>query len=289
VRCNYPTVALLSQSHARLMIVSSKAEGRSDNTRPEPLETPRRQFRIPTSKSNGASNMNGNGDRDATASADFEAERRDMVARQIRDRGIRSARVLDAMQRVPRHLFVPREHIGAAYADEPLPIGEGQTISQPFMVAAMSEALMLEGHERVLEVGAGSGYQAAVLALLARDVIAIESQPALAASARERLARLGFTNARIEEGDGSLGWPPDAPYDAILVAAAAPGIPPPLVDQLAEGGRLVIPVGTPVNQDLIRVVKNAGQTTKESLYSCRFVPLLGRFGWGPNKQEINSA
>jgi protein-L-isoaspartate(D-aspartate) O-methyltransferase len=232
--------------------------------------------------------MSANTNRDATAIANFEAERRDMVVRQIRDRGIRSARVLDAMQAVPRHLFVPREHIAEAYADEPLPIGEGQTISQPFMVAAMSEALSLEGRERVLEVGAGSGYQAAVLALLARDVIGMESQPALAASARERLARLGFTNVQIEEGDGSLGWPVAALYDAILVAAAAPAVPPPLVDQLAEGGRLVIPVGTPEHQELIRVVKNDGRTTSESLYSCRFVPLLGQFGWGNNKQEITS-
>jgi protein-L-isoaspartate(D-aspartate) O-methyltransferase len=230
----------------------------------------------------------GNGKRNTTASLNFEEARKDMVARQIRDRGIHSARVLEAMQRVPRHLFVPPEHIGAAYADEPLPIGEGQTISQPFMVAAMSEALGLEGHERVLEVGAGSGYQSAILSLLARDVTGIESQPALAASARERLSRLGFPNVRIIGGDGSAGWAQGAPYDAILVAAAAPGIPPPLVDQLAEGGHLVIPVGPPEQQDLIRVMKIGGRTTKESLYSCRFVPLLGEFGWAKTKLEITS-
>jgi protein-L-isoaspartate(D-aspartate) O-methyltransferase len=222
------------------------------------------------------------------ANLNFEDERREMVARQIHDRGIRSPRVLEAMQSVPRHLFVPLENIASAYADEPLPIGEGQTISQPFMVAAMTEALSLEGHERVLDVGAGSGYQSAILALLAREVIAIESQPALAASARERLARLGFANVQIIEGDGSLGWPAGAPYDAILVAAAAPGIPQPLVDQLAEGGRLVIPVGPPEHQELIRVMKNGARTTRESLYSCRFVPLLGEFGWGKTKQEIAS-
>lgn len=229
--------------------------------------------------------MSGNGNRNVTASINFEDARRDMVARQIRDRGIRSARVLDAMQRVPRHLFVPLEHIAAAYADEPLPIGEGQTISQPFMVASMSDVLSLEGPERVLEVGAGSGYQAAVLALLAREVFAVESRPALATSAGERLARLGFANVRILEGDGSLGWPECAPYDAILVAAAAPDIPLPLLDQLAEGGRMVIPVGTAERQKLIRVVKNSGRTTRESLYSCRFVPLLGKFGWSRNEQD----
>jgi len=233
---------------------------------------------------NGNCNRNFN----PTPGSDFEAARRDMVATQIRARGIRSARVLAAMQTVPRHLFISLGKISAAYADEPLPIGEGQTISQPFMVAAMSQALSLQGAERVLEVGAGSGYQAAVLSLLAREVIGIESQPALAASARERLARLGYANVQIEEGDGSLGWPAAAPYDAILVAAAAPAIPPPLLDQLAEAGRLVIPVGTPKEQQLFRVVKNGGRITSESLYSCRFVPLLGRFGWGQNMQEITA-
>ena len=233
-------------------------------------------------------NRNGNANLNSTPGSDFEAARRDMVATQIRARGIRSPRVLHTMQTVPRHLFIPLAKISAAYADEPLPIGEGQTISQPFMVAAMSQALSLEGSERVLEVGAGSGYQAAVLSLLAPEVIAIESQPALAASARERLARLGYANVQIEVGDGSLGWPAAAPYDAILVAAAAPAIPPPLLDQLAEAGRLVIPVGTPKDQQLIRVVKNGGRITSESLYSCRFVPLLGRFGWGQNMQEITT-
>jgi|HubBroStandDraft_6_1064221.scaffolds.fasta_scaffold01022_6 protein-L-isoaspartate(D-aspartate) O-methyltransferase len=233
-------------------------------------------------------NRNGNANLNSTPGSDFEAARRDMVATQIRARGIRSPRVLHTMQTVPRHLFIPLAKISAAYADEPLPIGEGQTISQPFMVAAMSQALSLEGSERVLEVGAGSGYQAAVLSLLAPEVIAIESQPALAASARERLARLGYANVQIEVGDGSLGWPAAAPYDAILVAAAAPAIPPPLLDQLAEAGRLVIPVGTPKDQQLIRVVKNGGRITSESLYSCRFVPLLGRFGWRQNMQEITT-
>src|SRR5271165_4968014 len=223
--------------------------------------------------------IDGNGSASPAGASDFEAERRWMVARQIRQRGIRSARVIEAMETVPRHLFLPPEHAAAAYADTPLPIGEGQTISQPYMVAAMTEALSLDGHQRVLEVGAGSGYQAAVLSKLARDVIAVETQPALAATARERLARLGFANIRVEEGDGSLGWPSGAPYDAILVAAGAPAIPQPLVDQLAEGGRLVIPVGPADHQELLRVTKKEGKITQESLFACRFVPLVGLYGW----------
>jgi protein-L-isoaspartate(D-aspartate) O-methyltransferase len=233
--------------------------------------------------------MSENGNIHPAVEENFEAARREMVARQIRERGIRSQRVLDAMMDVPRHLFVSRDQAGQAYADEPLPIGAGQTISQPFMVAAMSEALSLEGSERVLEVGAGSGYQAAVLSLLAREVIAVETQPALAKAARDRLSRLGYSNVRIEEGDGSMGWPPvnasDGPptahYEAILVSAAAPAVPPPLVEQLTEGGRLVIPVGSSEHQELLRIVKRGGGTTQQSLYECRFVPLLGRYGWNP--------
>ncbi len=215
----------------------------------------------------------------AGTSSPFEVARREMVARQIEQRGIRDARVLDAMRSVPRHLFVPDEYVYASYMDEPLPIGEGQTISQPFMVAAMAEALLLKGTERVLEIGAGSGYQAAVLSHLAREVIAIEAQPLLASSARERLARLGYVNVRVEQGDGSAGWPPDAPYDAILVTAAAPSVPAPLVEQLGEGGRLVLPVGGAENQELIRITKSERRTSRESLYACRFVPLVGRHGW----------
>jgi protein-L-isoaspartate(D-aspartate) O-methyltransferase len=229
--------------------------------------------------------MDGNGNR-AWAAADFDAARREMVERQIRSRGIRSPRVLDAMIAVPRHLFVPREHVMKAYGDTPLPIGDGQTISQPYMVAAMADALLLEGNERVLEVGAGSGYQAAVLSLLAQEVMAVEAQPALFMQTRERMARLGYTNVRIEEGDGSLGWPPCEPreikYDAILVSAAAPAVPPPLLEQLAEGGRLLMPIGTPERQELVRVVMRRGRTTQESLFACRFVPLTGQYGWRQN-------
>ncbi|MGH9715021.1 MAG: protein-L-isoaspartate(D-aspartate) O-methyltransferase [Candidatus Acidiferrales bacterium] len=224
--------------------------------------------------------MIGNGSRSQGApAADFESARRVMVARQIRDRGIRSPRVLQAMQSVERHLYVPAEYASEAYADKPLPIGEGQTISQPYMVAAMADALSLEGQERVLEIGAGSGFHAAVISLLAREVIAVEAQPQLAASARERLVRLGYRNVRIQDGDGSLGWPADAPYNAILVTAAAPAVPPPLVQQLADGGRLVIPVGSADQQELLRIVKRGGTTSQQSLFACRFVPLLGRHGW----------
>ncbi|MDR3722814.1 MAG: protein-L-isoaspartate(D-aspartate) O-methyltransferase [Candidatus Acidoferrales bacterium] len=223
--------------------------------------------------------MNGNGNRILGDGANFELARRDMVARQICERGVRSARVLAAMESVPRHLFVPPERVSDAYADEALAIGKGQTISQPYVVAASVEALSLEGHERVLEIGAGTGYQAAVLSLLAREVIALEVIPALAASARERLARLGYANVRVEKGDGSQGFAGCAPLDAILVAAAAPAVPQPLVDQLVEGGRLVIPVGVADHQQLIRIVKERGRTIEQELFACRFVPLVGRYGW----------
>jgi len=229
--------------------------------------------------------VDGNGNHDPGNGANFESARREMVARQIRHRGIQSARVLEAMSSVPRHLFVPPEHVFMAYADEPLPIGGGQTISQPYMVAAMADALSLDGQERVLEIGAGSGYQAAVVSLLARQVIAIEAQPVLAVAARERLLRLGYKNVRIEVGDGSVGWPSGAPYEAILVTAAAPAVPPPLVEQLTDGGRIVIPVGPHDKQELVRLVKRGGLATQESLFACRFVPLLGRYGWRQNLQE----
>jgi protein-L-isoaspartate(D-aspartate) O-methyltransferase len=208
-----------------------------------------------------------------------------MVERQLRRRGIRYPRVLAAMESVPRHLFVPLECSDKAYSDEPLPIGEGQTISQPFMVAAMSAALSLDGHERVLEIGAGSGYQAAVLSLLAREVIAVESLAALADGARERLARLGFANVTVIAADGTLGYPEAAPYDGIIVSAAAPSIPSPLVEQLAEAGRLIIPVGDANLQKLFRVVKREGQIESEELFACRFVPLLGRYGWKGSPQD----
>ena len=232
--------------------------------------------------------MGSNGSRALNASSNFEDARREMVARQIRARDIRSQRILDAMQAVPRHLFVAEQQIFAAYADEPLPIGAGQTISQPFMVAAMAEALEMQPHEGILEIGTGSGYQAAVLSLLAREVLSIEAQPELAASARERLTRLGYPNVRVEQSDGSLGWPEGAPYDAILVTAAAPAVPPPLIEQLAEGGRLVIPVGPAEHQNLLRLIKHEHGVSRQPLYACRFVPLVGRYGWSSDAQEATA-
>lgn len=213
------------------------------------------------------------------AAQQFEELRRKMVDRQIRARGIASLRVLEAMLAVPRHEFVPAECQSAAYNDEPLPIGEEQTISQPFMVAAMAEALDLAGSERVLEVGTGSGYQAAVLSLLAPEVYTIEVHALLARAARERLARLGYDRVRVLVGDGSLGYPPAAPFEAIAVTAAAPRVPPPLVEQLAEGGRLVIPVGQSDHQELRQICKIGGRPTDRLLHYCRFVPLVGRHGW----------
>ncbi|HVB36232.1 MAG TPA: protein-L-isoaspartate(D-aspartate) O-methyltransferase [Candidatus Acidoferrales bacterium] len=210
---------------------------------------------------------------------DWESLRRLMLAEQIRKRGIRSPGVLAAMERVPRHLFVPEELMARSYNDEPVPIGERQTISQPYMVAAMTEALELHGHERVLEIGAGSGYQAAILGELACEVITIEARASLADAARERLARLGYSNVRVVTGDGTHGWGEGAPFDAILVAAAAPQVPGPLIEQLAEGGRMVIPVGKSDRQMLTRIRKSGGDIVQEELFLCQFVPLQGEHGW----------
>ena len=210
----------------------------------------------------------------------FEKLREAMVEHQLRHRGIRDHRVLQVMLDVPRHEFVPPEYMDEAYEDHPLPIGESQTISQPYMVAIMSEALELTGSERVLEVGTGSGYQAAVLAKLANTVYTIEKNAHLARSAGERLARLGFTNVIALIGDGTLGYAETAPYDAILVTAGAPIIPQPLIDQLAEGGRLVIPVGELHSQELVQVKKIEGRSVQHTVNYCRFVPLIGRHGWG---------
>jgi protein-L-isoaspartate(D-aspartate) O-methyltransferase len=202
-----------------------------------------------------------------------------MVEGQLRGRGIRDSRVLGAMLAVPRHIFVPAELAAGAYDDHPLPIGEEQTISQPYMVASMSEALELSGRESVLEIGAGSGYQTAVLCLLARKVHSVESRPALADAARERLSRLGYRHVHIHVGDGTMGWLETAPYDAILVTAAAPAVPEPLLAQLAEGGRMVLPVGPPEAQYLQRIRRRGGDFITEDLCQCRFVPLVGRYGW----------
>jgi protein-L-isoaspartate(D-aspartate) O-methyltransferase len=209
----------------------------------------------------------------------FAALRRAMVEEQMRARGIRSERVLSAVLAVPRHVFVGKEHLDSAYADRPIEIGEGQTVAQPFMVAAMAEALELSGAEKVLEVGTGSGYSAAVLSLLAAQVYTIEKYPSLAAEARRRLDELGCHNVFVYAGDGSAGLQSAAPYGAISVAAAAPDVPAPLVDQLAESGRMVIPVGDSENQELLLVTKRCGKIDSRRLHYCRFVPLTGRHGF----------
>jgi protein-L-isoaspartate(D-aspartate) O-methyltransferase len=210
---------------------------------------------------------------------DFASFRGEMVERQLRRRGIDDERVLAAMAAVPRELFVPARMRRRAYADSALPIGEGQTISQPWIVAAICQALRLEGEERVLEVGTGSGYSAAVLGLLAREVIGIELQPVLAAGAKQVIAELGAANVEVIVGDGGRGLPERAPFDAIAVHAAAPAPPAALLDQLAEGGRLVAPIASG-EADMLTVFRRAGKgfATAE-IGPCRFVPLLGEEGF----------
>ena len=210
---------------------------------------------------------------------DFAELRRTMVEQQIRSRGVHDERVLQAMLAVERHEFVPQGFIDEAYADKPLPIGEGQTISQPYMVAVMSEALELAGTERVLEVGTGCGYQAAVLSLLAREVYSVELNVTLSLDAQKRLERLGYTNVHVHTGDGTLGLPELAPFQGIVVTAAAPRVPEPLAEQLAEGERLVIPVGSESEQELLVVRREGEKTTSRVINHCRFVPLVGRYGW----------
>jgi protein-L-isoaspartate(D-aspartate) O-methyltransferase len=213
------------------------------------------------------------------SSARFAEERRLMVENQIRKRGVTDERVLQAMTAVPRHEFVPAFWIHQAYADEPLPIGHGQTISQPYIVAAMVASLGLNGSENVLEIGAGCGYQAAVVSLLAKEVHTVEILPDLAYSAAERLQRLGCANVHVHCGDGTLGWPASSPYEAILIAAAAPAVPEPLLQQLAEGGRLIAPVGEEDKQELQLITKREGQLSFKQGGPCRFVPLMGQHGW----------
>lgn len=206
--------------------------------------------------------------------------RRAMVEHQLVGRGIRDRRVLEAFLAVPRERFVPADALSHAYDDGPLPIGDGQTISQPYVVAAMTEALGLAGHERVLEVGAGSGYAAAILAHVAREVVTLERHPSLAEGARARLAALGLGNVSVRTGDGTLGAPDRAPFDAIIVAAGGPSVPPTLLSQLAEGGRLVMPVGATLEeQELVRVTRRGGRFSEERLGEVRFVPLVGEEGW----------
>jgi protein-L-isoaspartate(D-aspartate) O-methyltransferase len=212
----------------------------------------------------------------------WQASRREMVRRQIQARGVSDPRVLAAMLKVPRHLFVPPAWQAQAYADHPLPIGQGQTISQPFIVAYMSQLLGLTGGEKVLEIGTGSGYQAAVLSLLAGEVYSIEIVPELCQQASERLERLGYDTVRVRCGDGYLGWPQAAPFQAIMVTAAAPQPPPRLLEQLAPGGRLLLPQGPSGGlQWLVLVQKDQqGRLTSRTLEPVRFVPLVPGGGGG---------
>lgn len=205
--------------------------------------------------------------------------RQAMVDEQLRRRQITDTRVLEVMGDIPRHRFVSLDQQAEAYTDGPLPIGEGQTISQPYMVALMLQQLSLNGHERVLEIGTGSGYQTALLCRLAKEVYSLEYLPDLANQARRLLQQCGFHNVRIITSDGSLGLPQYAPFDGIVVTAAAPKIPSPLLDQLADGGRLVIPVGTRDQQELLCITKHPDGYTEERSVKCRFVPLRGEKGW----------
>lgn len=198
---------------------------------------------------------------------------------QIKMRGVKDPRVLQAMSKVPRHLFVPEEYRNHAYNDYPLPIGYGQTISQPYIVAAMTELLELKGDEKVLEIGTGSGYQTAILAELAGKVYTVERIPQLLERAKQVLSSLGYTNIHFKLTDGTLGWPENAPFDRIIVTAAAPDLPQPLIDQLAEGGIMVIPVGSRYLQTLKVVVKTGNKLRVKRVMECTFVPLIGEYGY----------
>lgn len=210
---------------------------------------------------------------------EYAPQRAEMIEKQLRRRGIQDSAVLSAMLAVPRHEFVPEELRGRAYDDVPLPIGSGQTISQPYIVAAMTAALRPQANDRVLEVGTGCGYQAAVLSLLTKEVFTIEVRPELASAAAKKLAQLGYSNVHVHCGDGTFGLPEFAPFDAILVAAAAPAVPEPLLAQLAEGGRMIVPVGDADNQELQLLQKHAGAFSSKMMEGCRFVPLVGHHAW----------
>jgi len=220
---------------------------------------------------------------------DFESRRQDMVDTQIARRGVRDRWVLDALRSVPRERFVPERLAEFAYEDTPLPIANEQTISQPYVVGLMAEALELKPRDRVLEIGAGSGYAAAVLGRVAGEVWAVERHESLAREAAERLASLGYGNVHVVWGDGTLGWPEHAPYDAIVVAAGGPEVPPALLEQLAPGGRLVIPVGPdPRTQSLVRVRRTEPGIVREDLGAVRFVPLIGEQGWGEETAGVTA-
>ncbi len=209
----------------------------------------------------------------------FQTLRDIMVDFQLVPRGLHDKRVLDAMKKIPRQLFVDESLWDRAYDDMALPVGEGQTISQPYMVAVMTELLALSGNEKVLEIGTGSGYQAAVLAELSREVYSIERIGALSEKAGETLRNLGYINIHLRVGDGTLGWPEAAPFDRILITAGAPDMPEPLIGQLSDGGIIIAPVGDRFSQQLIRITKEEGHLKSEYHTPCMFVPLIGEYGW----------
>jgi len=210
---------------------------------------------------------------------DFKLARERMVKNQLASRGIADEGILQAMGKIPRHLFISEALAGEAYNDHPVPIGEKQTISQPYIVALMTEALELKGKENTLEIGTGSGYQTAILAELSSRVYTIERIKSLLVDARKLLAQLGYSNVLFKAFDGTLGWKEYAPFDAIMVTAGAPSLPKPLMDQLADNGRMVIPVGDRYTQELIKVTKKGENLEQESLGGCRFVNLIGIHGW----------
>lgn len=208
-----------------------------------------------------------------------------MVERQIEARGVRNPRVLAAMREIPRHLFIPPPYDRSAYEDSPLPIGNGQTISQPYIVALMTELLKPEPEDNVLEIGTGCGYQAAILAKLVRKVTSVERIPAVADLARSNLTALGISNVEIQTADGTLGYPENAPYNGIIITAATPSVPKPLIEQLAENGRLVAPVGGREIQELVVLSSRKGIISQELHGGVRFVPLIGEHGWEGGRES----
>ena len=212
-------------------------------------------------------------------SHDFSLARKTMVKNQLIPRDIKDERVLEAMSKIPRHLFIEEALAGEAYNDHPVPIGEKQTISQPYIVALMTETLELKGDENTLEIGTGSGYQTAILAELSSRVYTVERIKSLLVNARKLLAELGYSNILFKAFDGTLGWNEHAPFDAIMVTAGAPSLPGPLMDQLADNGRMIVPVGDRYSQELIKVIRKGSNLKQENLGGCRFVNLIGVHGW----------
>lgn len=214
---------------------------------------------------------------------DFETLKKRMVQEQLIPRGIKNLKVLSVLSRIERHKFIQENLKNNAYADFPLPIGEGQTISQPYIVALMTEGLDLSGNEKVLEIGTGSGYQTAILAELSREVYSIERFETLAQRAQSLLIELGYKNIKIKVGDGTLGWQEEAPFDRIIITASSPKIPEPLVEQLADNGKLILPLGENLSQVLTLVEKKEGRLKSSDICGCVFVPLVGKYGWSDKR------